>query len=553
MKKVIGIIMVMVLIFTLSACGKNSKPTATIEDFTVGRSTCNFSIMVDDKDVVTKGSVIAKFYEVDDSEDILFTTKTITGFEGTMSTTGLTSGRDYRVDILCTYDKEQQIILSKSFSTSLEGTFSQPIVINNAEELIEKFGNEYSSDVYYELGADIDFADVSDFQGLCQTSATAFSSNLDGKGYKIKNVTVTSDLTYNGFFGYVKGVIKNVVFENIKVNVNRTTSSTIYVGAVAGYGYQGKLINVDIDGVTMNTTSSSQYVGSLVGYAFGTNITSCNVNNLNLTATGMSSSSYVGGLAGYLCQNSGSKYGKINTSTVAGTISVTGNESATSQGSLYYGGITAYAKVGSEVHTSISNINATIKSKAIGYYGGIVGYANFGSDVDNCKDHITDIVAMGKITYLASESEENLMVGGLIGSATAIQVKNAFVDIDLDIAIDFDDENDNTDEKLYAAAIFGNGYEYHTSATNVLIDCVMTFTGVTASTECHIDHTYDGAEAAFIDNCLIVQFSSTKDLTQLNVASDLVGVTTNTIAQIGWDILIWDVKIENSKFVISFE
>ena len=87
MKKIFVFLMTLVLIFTLAACSK--KPTATIENENIKRSSYSFDLKVDDKDIVTKGSVLVNFYKITKKEESLVSTKTLSTFDETVSVTGL--------------------------------------------------------------------------------------------------------------------------------------------------------------------------------------------------------------------------------------------------------------------------------------------------------------------------------------------------------------------------------------------------------------------------------------------------------------------------------
>ncbi|MCR5307534.1 MAG: hypothetical protein K6E24_00875, partial [bacterium] len=371
MKKIIGFFMALALLVTLSACGV--KPTATVENPIIKRSSYSFDLKVEDKDIVTKGSVLVNFYKISKKEEELVSTKTLSTFSENVSVTGLVSDTDYRADVVCTYNKKEHIIYSWTFKTNVKGTEYDPIMLTSAQELVDNLTNDYSSDAFYCLANDIDFAEYKDdegnakvFAGLSSTSSSAFCGHLDGKGYSIKNVTVTTTQTYNGFFGYLKGYLDNITFENVNVNVTRDSSTTTYSGIVCGYAYQAKMNNVTLKDCKLTVDAKSQYNGSLAGYGFASNFNYSKVNNLEISSTS-GTTVYTGGITGYLCQNSSSKYGKIYDCTVDGKITIANSTT------LYYGGLVGLLKAGSEINRGIANIDADIHSTGASRIGGIIG------------------------------------------------------------------------------------------------------------------------------------------------------------------------------------
>ena len=562
MKKVIVFFMTLVLIFTLAGCGK--KPKATIENEDLRRSSYKFDLKVDDKDMVTKGSVLVNFYKISKKDEELVSTKTLATFDETVSVTGLESNTEYRCDVVCTYDKKSHIIYSWVITTKKDGTQYDPIILSTAEEFVNAIRNDYSSDAYYKLGNDIDFSTFEEldsegnakaFEGLSSTSSAAFCGNLDGAGYTIKNVTITSSTTYNGLFGYLKGTLENVNFENIEVNVTRDSSTTTYVGSVCGYGYQGKLINVKIDGVKLNVDAKTQYVGGVVGYSFATNLDYVDAKNVDIKATN-ANTSYVGGLTAYLCQNSSSRFGKIIESSVSGVASVTKTKTS------YYGGLVAFVKAGASVDKAISNMDATINAITLAKAGGLIGQINLNSvDIDL---YIKNVVAMGNITLETikdtdvEEASDDIYVGGLIGSATATKVESALVDMNLDVTAKIAKE-----KKLYVGLIFGSGFEYHTELHKAIINGSITAVTDGSDTEAEISiHGFDGA--IYIDggdekpistidsaNVNYIKLDMLVDGTDLSYPS--VETFDSALTKSELDLNVWDVKQENNKFVVNFK
>ena len=566
MKKIVVFFMTLMLVFVITGCGK--KPTAKIENEVIRRSSYKFDLTVDDKDMVTKGSVSVNFYKVAKKEETLVSTKTLTTFSETVTVNGLESNTDYRCDVLCTYDKKSHIIYTWYIKTVEEGTEFEPVIINSANELVERINDDYSSDVYYKLGKDIDFNEYVDengakkeFSGLSSTSSSAFEGLLDGDGHTIKNVSINSSVTYNGFFGYLKGKVENVTFEDININVSRDSSSTTYVGAICGYGYQAQLNNVTCKNITVTVSAATQYTAGLVGYAFATNINSLELTDLNLSVTkpttGSSSTAYVGGLTSYICQNSSSKFGKIYDVEISGTTTISQIDT------LYYGGLVGLLKAGSRIDKAIANINSTIKTKGETRIGGLIGQANLNSvDVD---EYITNVVAKGNINYKSYmdeaviENTSDMFIGGLIGSATAVIVDSAYIEMDIDIEAKI-----AKDKYLYSGLVFGSGYEYHTTLKKSFINgSIKAITDGSDADGKNSIHGFDGA--SYMDG-VDEKTYSTIDLNTVGYSKielDIDGVVqdysgtielNNASTKAKWNLNIWkNITVENGKLTVDFE
>lgn len=562
MKKIIVFFMTLTLIFTLAACS-GKKPTASIDNENIKRSSYSFDLKVDDKDIVTKGSVLVNFYKITKKDESLVSTKTLSTFSETVSVTGLDSNSDYRADVLCTYSKKSHIIYSWTFKTNEKGTEFDPIQITTFKELVDSIANDYSTDVYYELANDIDFNDYKDeegkaieFSGMSATSSSSFQGHLDGKGFAIKNVKVTSSQTYNGIFGYLKGTIENLKIENAEVSVTRESSTTTYSGILCGYGYQAKLINVDIIDSKLTVSSKTQYTGGIAGYGFATNFNYCDTKNVEISASG-ASTAYVGGVTSYLCQNSSNKYGKIISSTTNGKITISGTQT------LYYGGLVGLLKAGASIDNGLADINATINAYGATKAGGIVGQTNLNTASDNKA--IKNVVAKGNITFKSIketdviECNDDILIGGLIGSATNANIENAYIEMAIDI-----EAKAKEGKKIYSGLAFGDGYELHTELHNTIING--SITAVTTGSDDAADisiHGYDGA--TYIDADSNEKPMSTIDketVKYVKIELDIDGVAQTYPSPItindaktnnNWDSNIWDVIVDGDKLVITFK
>lgn len=563
MKKIIVFFMTLVLIFTVAGCGK--KPKAKIENEDIRRSSYKFELSVDENDNITKGSVLVNFYKLSKKDEVLVSTKTLTTFSETVSVTGLESDTEYRCDVLCTYNKKSHIIYSWVVKTKKNGTEFDPILIENANEFVDYLTKDYSEDAYYELANDIDFSEYSNknedgteipFEGISQTSSQAFAGTIKGNDKTIKNINITSSASYNGLFGYFKGTLEDVKFDNVNVNVKRDSSTTTYSGLVCGYAYQAKFINVEISNSTLTVDAKTQYTGGLVGYSFASNILNAKNNNLKLESKS-GTTSYVGGLTSWIQQNSSDKYGKIIDATVSGTVNISATEK------LYYGGLVGLLKSGATVEKAIANVNATINTTGATDAAGLIGNAKM-SDF-KVSDRIKNVVAKGKITYKSVketdvvENSGDVAIAGLIASATAVKLSGAYSEMELDIEAKI-----TSNKGLYSSLAFGRGFEYHTELSNAIVNGKINAVTIDSATDADISiHGYDGSvynlsgdekPLSTIDSetvsyvCVNINLDGSE-----NVWPNPIKITdAKTLAK--WDLIIWNVTVDetNNKIDVVF-
>jgi len=214
-----------------------------------------------------------------------------------------------------------------------KGTEQEPYIITDAEQLgfvarnVNSGKEGYNgSDVYYELGDDIDLSDYSnwapignDFSYWDSRTSTwldldvSFKANFDGKGYKIKNLTITSrnNIIINnnsyrpmglGLFGVVNGTVQNLGLENVNITVDGDG-----VGGIAGQLWGGGIIRHSYvaDGVikTADTYTDGQdrSYGGIAGKVTGNIIYCYSTADIYVNTSGGSSSIIsAGGIAGYV-------------------------------------------------------------------------------------------------------------------------------------------------------------------------------------------------------------------------------------------------------------
>ncbi len=244
--------------------------------------------------------------------------------------------------------------IAESFSEG-NGTEALPYIIKTGEELallqtLVNSGEENYSELYYALGADLQLGYSKWFP--IGTLEYPFSGSFDGNGYSISGYKVTGE-NYFGLFGVVtSATIKNLYLYDFEINISPESTSTIYVGGVAG------LANTD---ESADTIISNIFV---------------NASRFEVNATG---AAYVGGIAGKLeGVEKTYQYAQIADSYVTNDITYTGNASG------WIGGITGYLRSTNSVVSNMKNVyyKGTIKatSEAGTIVGGLAGFVwSYGS------------------------------------------------------------------------------------------------------------------------------------------------------------------------------
>lgn len=162
-----------------------------------------------------------------------------------------------------------------------EGTEESPYLITSADDLFLMAHNVNSgvgNTAYYKLTCDIDlggreWAPIGHYTEL-EKDAVAFCGIFDGDGHTVSNFKITREDTYYiGLFGQVTGgTIKNVNVDSANIDVNFSSSQTIYVGALVG-----RMLTRVPDSLS--------------------SITKCNVSNSTIKANNLGSV-YAGGIGG---------------------------------------------------------------------------------------------------------------------------------------------------------------------------------------------------------------------------------------------------------------
>ncbi len=285
------------------------------------------------------------------------------------------------------------------------GTQADPYIIVNEAQLYAVRNN---LSAYYKLGKDITMTSYQVGTGFdpIGTSATPFTGNFDGNGFKINNLYINSTANNVGLFGYASGnaVIKNLTLTNVNVKGAASTGALVgfitgtnalvqyvrvsglvtatghYSGMIAGQVQYSQIKNNYVTG----TINGTWYVGGLVGNTVYTNAKLLlNYSSVNVTGT-----NYVGGLVGNLSES------EIRQCVSTGTV----NGSSDVGGLLGY--LTGYSSTQGKVIDSYST-GSVIGSSDV---GGLVGYGSYGN-----------IITSYTISSVSGSSDVGGM-GGKVGS-----------------------------------------------------------------------------------------------------------------------------------------
>ncbi len=192
-------------------------------------------------------------------------------------------------------------------NTGQSNSTSNPYLIDSEAKLAYLSENSsWAADKYFLQTTNLDFSNYDYFVPI-NIDGGERAYYYDGGEFTISNINIFSGRPYVGLFGYIKGsssnraYIKNVNITSGSVNGNR------YVGAIVGYAYYTDITNCSNQGVSV--TGSSDYAGGIAGCCYNGIIRSC-YNTVDVTSTGTSSYSSVGGISGYgdnisLCFNTG--------------------------------------------------------------------------------------------------------------------------------------------------------------------------------------------------------------------------------------------------------
>lgn len=353
-----------------------------------------------------------------------------------------------------------------TFSTSYaggDGTKGSPYLINTADQLAFLAQNvnsdfNYSKGKYFQLSNDLNLGGDSmiEWIPIGRLKLNQFEGVFDGNGKTITNMYINVNNTdreiYGGLFGYM-GAYSEVLNLGIKGNsvISVSSGSTVYLGAIAGYNYAGKITNCyNMANVSASSYSSisSVFAGGIVGINSGDGVIDGCYNVGNISSISNTSSAYAGGIVGSTfsgkvlnsyntgnCTSSGytsyaggiagfnSNYCNVMNCNNSGNISSTSSNWDSNAGGIV--GLNAPNGTIALCYNDGNVVSVSNSNSSIGYYafaGGIVG-SNSNSDYS-----VTDCYNTGKVLANSSNSSSSACAGGVVGfnKATNYSIVNCY-------------------------------------------------------------------------------------------------------------------------------
>ena len=291
---------------------------------------------------------------------------------------------------------------ARTLDWSGDGTESSPYVLKTMEQvfaLSEKVSQGESFEgKYISLGNDIDMTNATSVYSPIGTSSAPFAATLDGCGYSIKNLLIsTGNEEYQGFIGYADtmSVIKNITIVSPVIE-----TAGRYAGALAGAS-AGTISNVAVTGADL--TFKHYAAGGVVGYFNGIELTGATFQGA------IDCAGDCGGIAGQILG-----YAVASDLVAHGTITMT-DVVSTTYASL--GGIVGTVLPQSKLAPVISGCytDAIITDESgYGDVGGIVGELSSGTLLTSFNAGPVTGSAFMTVSSLEG-TEYNGCLGGIVG------------------------------------------------------------------------------------------------------------------------------------------
>ena len=288
-------------------------------------------------------------------------------------------------------------MISTSYFSNAEDISYREIVVSDAQTFVSTLNSASTYNdptVKIILNDDLDFTDIN-LSSLYQERRT-FQGVLDGNGYTISNITLSSNMYYYGIFPYANGAtIENLRLSG-EINFELTSSGTpIYAGVLVGYGINVTIRNCELYNTTITTTGDSEEtVNHSTDLELQSNITFGGLaGRLTSITSGQSQNSRIENCVNYYDYNIdvnrdslvtfGGIVGSIGGGSSIvnclyfGDINVTNNISNASN-SQYFGGVAGEIEgEGSRITNTANGGNIIFANdNATGHRGAIVGYLN---------------------------------------------------------------------------------------------------------------------------------------------------------------------------------
>lgn len=297
---------------------------------------------------------------------------------------------------------------------------NKDIIISTAAEFLQIRENPAGS---YVLVGDINL------QGIVW-EPFVFTGTLEGNGYTVRNLSVSSDGEAVGLFSVLRGTVRGVSLEQVTVRATSPTTSAS-VGAFCGR-LEGTLDDCRVlSGVISYTGNEFGDVGGLVGqFASGT-LSSC-TNYASVTGKGTSAAGTTGGVVGCatsaglsLLFNAGEIRGDWSVGGVIGLFSIGGNVSLKTElqntgrvsGACHVGGV-----IGSLNNaTSARYTNYRLEFSGMTNSGAVSGESQVGGVIGWLyvwnTDNAATTTVIRQLYNTGAVTATQTLVGGVVGSS----------------------------------------------------------------------------------------------------------------------------------------
>lgn len=379
MKALLGLIVVISVLFSLSACDSSSStPPADFYELEVEVLEGDGVVEVSpDKDTYENGTEV----EIKAIPDENF---------NFVEWRGSIDSSEKEETVVVDSDMKIGAIFEVDQDITGQGTSADPFLIYTADGLSMIGEEDYGYGDYYMLARDIDLSSFSNWDpigSLDDIPNNLFSGSLDGNGYAIQSLNIDTDQELAGLFLLLIGEVNDLSFVDASVRGDER------VGILAGQTEGAVVENVS---VTESEVKGQEYVGAITG---GLNVVDFRYNFA--TETNVYGGNIIGGLAG------------------------TANFGTVIEESYFDGNLNGETRVGgligelndddTEDHTIIRNSYAIGNVSGIEFAGGLVGH-NYG---------------LVKNSYSATEFSSNgNNVGGAVASNEGV-IDLVYYDMDL--------------------------------------------------------------------------------------------------------------------------
>ena len=257
-----------------------------------------------------------------------------------------------------------------------------------------------------------------------------FSGELNGCGFKITGLTLSSDSGNLGLFNTLSGTVRNLTLDS--VSITSRSNTRVNVGAFCAT-LKGKLDQVNAYGSILTDNAN---VGGLCGSIQGGKVTASN-NYASVTTITLEGGATAGGIAGYIdggVITLSENFGEISAYAIVGgivghvsgpnTVTRSVNHANITAGSGYVGGCigkaTATDSDGTVILNNLENKgNIDAKGSRV---GGVMGYCEFYTAMWTDATFVMDF---HKFTN-SGDIKGATYVGGCIGCAMSSTGKGAF-------------------------------------------------------------------------------------------------------------------------------